>query len=441
MDPIWRVKEWSGTGEVVAGARKSPCSFRVHQRGDGTIVVDCENDGPATMSADRAALHGTTDSGEPLVTWESWITRHTSTSGPEGQSWTMRTLPSHADVGDPKGAKVLRYGLVNLGDIHDNTRPEGEDGPCITLDLDGRRVRIFKRPDVESTLKELKLSHGIGITAEAVVEAGDLPLEATDEVVNRMCLLLTLAQGSGVHWIYRDAVDPSGRVVATHCLNAVSKPYGGSYVLVPNEHVVAFAEAAYPSWEQAERDWGVRNAILGYTDAKGHADYHELRAVKMAVVLEHIKGVYLERTHGEYTLPDDLFQQTLGTLQNGVRKLLKELFPDQQSNLLDRVVGALAGINRTSFPRAMRGAASEMDLALDKHELDRVTTVRNSLIHRMRFSTEVKMEDHEQYDLLNTFAGKLILAALHYHGTFYDWTTRPPRLVELKRATANDPPQ
>jgi hypothetical protein len=51
----------------------------------------------------------------------------------------------------------------------------------------------------------------------------------------------------------------------------------------------------------------------------------------------------------------------------------------------------------------------------------------------MQFSKDVDLSTSQQYDLLTTFAGRMILAALGYDGQYYDWTQRPPTLVKLAR--------
>jgi hypothetical protein len=449
LDPFSRVKACSGTGTLTSGDGVLPCRFDAHQRGDGTIVIDVQADDSTSIrpGSSDAQLVGTTATGQQVKSLGAHVVSSTVITGEhDGPKTRLRLIAAGMQSSVPGSSSTFRYGLTNLRKILGNdvqmfTTPDGQKGSRrrIRLRLGEFEVVIEHRPDAEAVLKELSVTHGVAVTAEATVTASPDQAEAADETIRRMCHLLTLGQGSAVCWLYRDSIDEYGHVVATFCGNAITKPYA-AHPLISDNDMCAFVQTTYPAWDEAESRWEIRNAILGYTDAKIQVDYHELRGLKMAVVIEHLKRVYLERTKREYILPNDLFQGKFQELRSRVMNLLRELFPEHTAETLGYLVPGLMGLNRTSFKEALKGVAAELRLPLHRDEMRKLIPIRDRLVHAMQFSNEVELTTHQQYDLLTTFAGRLILAGLGYDGQYYDWTGRPPVLVKLERLPPTSPP-
>jgi hypothetical protein len=446
FDPFRRVKAFTGTGTVTAGDRSMICRFDAHQRGDGAITIACEGDADASQIAKLMApwpwdveFSGTTSDGLLLTTSAAHVVSSTfkvfSQAGPVPK---LRIIAGGLDAVGEATATTLRFGLTNLRKIQGNekysyTTPDGQTGARlrIRLRLGEFDVVIDHREDAETVLKEAATTRGVGLTAEATVAVEPGQVASADQAVSTLCDLLTLGQGAAVNWIYRDSLDEGGRVIATFCGNAITKPLGSSLALISDADMCAFVQAAFNVWEEADTRWEIRKAVLGYTDGKSPIDYLEARTVKMVVVFEHLKRVYLDRTNREYLLPDALFKSKVGDLGRIVANALQELFPEQPPETLRRLAGGLQGLHRTSFRAALKGVASDLRLPLDSRELDDLVEIRNRLVHAMQFSENVKLEKFQQFLLLTTLAGKLILAALRYEGPYYDWTTTPPRQAQL----------
>jgi hypothetical protein len=287
-DPFRRVKACTGTGTLTSGEIVLPVQFEAYQRGDGTI--DCQGEDTTPWLRQwpwDAQLVGTTPAGHQVVSHKAHIVNSTFTVGEHAGPTKLRLIATGLEMTRPAKSPTLRYGLTNLTEIlgnefHDYTTPEGlRDGRRrIRLSLGGFDVLIEHRPDAGAILKELKQTHGVAVTAEATLTATPDQIAAADDTMRKLCHLLTLGQGPTVSWIYRDSVDEHGNVVGTFCGNAVTKPFASSYELIPDEDMCAFVQTTFPTWEDAEACWEIRNAILGYTDAKIAVDYLESRALK-----------------------------------------------------------------------------------------------------------------------------------------------------------------
>lgn len=428
VDPFRRVKAFSGTGTLKADGSELPCRFDAYQRGDGAIVIDCDGDDTRGMHplAWDVQLTGTTDTGQHVVSHEAHVTGSTfrMMGKHQGPNIHVRLIAAGLDMSTGTSPRTLRYGLTNL---RETLRKSDR------LHLGEFEILIEHRADANTIIKELNATHGIALTAEATLSATSGHVTAADETISKLCHLLTLAQGSTVSWIYRDSLDELGEVVATFCGNAITKPYGAPHQLIADHDTYAFVQETFPAWDDAAALWEIRNAILGYTDAKIEVDYFELRALKMAVVIEHLKRVYLERTGREYTMPQELFEGKFEDLRSRIMAVLKQLFPDQTGATLGRLLPGLRGLNRTSFKDAVKAVLAELRLPVDNNELAALVLIRDRLVHSMQFSSELELSPLQQHGLLTTFAGRLILAALRYEGPYYDWRTRPPQVVKLER--------
>lgn len=449
IDPFRRVKAWSGDGTLTGLGQGLACRFQAHQRGDGTIIIDCDSDEPHPHGgAWEAELAGTTVAGEAFRSIDAHVASATIRMGGQRQGTSVRLRATRLEVGSGSGASQLRYGLANMHAIRRNevyARAVGESRTeqrrCARLNVGGLDLMIEPRQDADAILKEAASVRGSALSAElTVAPLGGQSMEAIDEAMGKVCALFSLGQGSAVVWLYRESLAGAGNIVATHCVDAITKPHGAAHRLIADGDLCGFVQATFPAWDSADEKWGIRNAILGYTDAKIQVDYHELRALKMAIVIEHLKSVFLDRTGREYILPDDVFQAAFRELRRGVTNALKDAFPGQLGQTLEQLAAGVAGMNRTSFRNALRGVAAELRLPLEKEELDALVPVRNRLVHAMRFADDIPLSHIEQYNLLTTFTGRLLLAALEYDGSYYDWTQRPPVLVRLNRVSAAEPP-
>ncbi len=75
---------------------------------------------------------------------------------------------------------------------------------------------------------------GIGVTAEATITVGVDERDRVDELMEKVCLLLSLSGAHGVVWVYRQAFDADGRVLEAVHINAKTKAWSNHDLCRPN---------------------------------------------------------------------------------------------------------------------------------------------------------------------------------------------------------------
>jgi hypothetical protein len=80
--------------------------------------------------------------------------------------------------------------------------------------------------DYKENVEIIRATRGIGVTAIASVSASNALLDVSKVInlMNDLCLLLTLARGCGVQWLYRESVS-KGEVVERYHWAPITLPY------------------------------------------------------------------------------------------------------------------------------------------------------------------------------------------------------------------------
>lgn len=138
-----------------------------------------------------------------------------------------------------------RYGLVNLRFLGTNTFTALDAGQqpirhAWHLDLrlpDPRgpiAVSIEPLADYSHTATEIATARGIAVTSEAVLETARMPAGVdADTVMDDLCLLLSVARGTRVQWLYRRDLDGSGTEIGTTHISHITRRFQG---LEPLDH-------------------------------------------------------------------------------------------------------------------------------------------------------------------------------------------------------------
>lgn len=114
-----------------------------------------------------------------------------------------------------------RYGLVNWRfsgtsqfTSHDTIRGGLSYGWCLDLRLADARGEIIANvepvADYSRISTELSTTRGIALTSECVIDACSLQAGIDpDDLVTDLCLLLSVAPGTRVQWLYRRGKSPT----------------------------------------------------------------------------------------------------------------------------------------------------------------------------------------------------------------------------------------
>jgi hypothetical protein len=398
-EPRWPfrrvIARYEGRGTLTGPAEVRPCSFELLQLATGKLVMACwlPFDSPLVWVGNLVELLGEAAASQKVVVQRGrvWSQQPIEREG----DWVneLKISCAKATVGESLGAQSLRYGLTNLSlegnESYREDLPGGgfRGGRQSRFRLDGYEVVIRSLPASKKLLDEIEATRGIGVTAEAVVVADLEQCQEVDELMDRLCLLLSLGLGRGVVWVYRKALHREGHVVEIHHRSAVTKAWSAQG-LVPNECIEAFVAATYPRFVAAYEPWGLKNAIRAYNDALLEGDYLEFRALKLAVVMEYLVRRYREQHR----------DQPPGARRTPTR---------------DR---------RGKFARSVAGICSLLGLPMSDADLDLVTKARNRLVHEATFLKEESAPSvEEQWLFLLTLIGRILLAIVGYRGDWYDW--------------------
>ncbi len=409
----------------------------------------------------QVSLRGTSANGEKVATPRGFVGGARPILD-EGEWVTRLDLTcNQVTIGSPERATSLRYGLTNL-DLRGNEgyREDYPDGGFYLgrqshFEIDGFDVVIRPFRNSQELLDEIKATRSIGVTAEATVVAGLDQRPEVDELIHRLSLLLGLGLGRGIAWTYREALDENGRVVEALHADAITKPWNSSE-LVPTAGMERFVAASYSTFRAAYERWGLRNAILAYTDAKLETDFLESRALKTVVVMEFLRESYLRNVGSEFLIAEGEFNARLGELRTRMLPILQELFQPKQRDgepsaekqsaeeqevlraAIEAVLRNVRGLNRPSFRRTLSAVCVDIGLQVSSKDRARFVEIRDSLVHRMTFLPGE--EPYRQYTFVSMMIGKILLGILGWQ-EYRDWVNDPNTVLRLPLVSKQEPPR
>jgi hypothetical protein len=419
------LRAYSGHGHLADPSGNVPCTFEIVQLTTGRIVARCEAE--TGLSFRRCgtvvALHGVTGAVQSVSVGHGVVTEEEArwNSGPGAMTLRLSCRTVTVRSGEGRGV-FLRYGLTNL-----DYRLQ------MQLTIDGYVIDIQPIEDARNIVSAIRAKKGIAVTAEATVVASLDQAEAVDQVIVRLCLLLSLAQGHGLAWVHREILDGEGRVIEALHGDAVTKPWGGQE-LVPREATQNFLVATYPRFREANERVDLIRAIRAFTDAKVETPYLEARALQIVIVMEHLRSRYARITQREFILTKSQF--------NRGRKKLKtrmhEVFESASAEQIDELLGSVPGLNRRTFRNILMPLCEELGIPLSKEEQDRFIDTRDALVHTLTFLPH--LDPWKEYSFLATTVGKVLLATLGWQGEYRDWSKDPNTPERLDLTTARGAP-
>jgi hypothetical protein len=157
-------------------------------------------------------------------------------------------------------------------------------------------------------------------------------------------------------------------------------------------------------------------------------DFVQSRALKICVLVDFLRGIYLARHSKTYLVDKSDFDRLVKPLKTEVRKVLLDLFSDVSSEHLEMMTNHVQGFVWYPFRRSIKELCENICLEVSSQEIHRFVIQRNELTHRGSFFEEANGKAQHLEDIyreMMTFAGKIVLAILEYDGWYYDWT-KPP---------------
>jgi hypothetical protein len=284
------------------------CRFEALQLDTGQIVLFCYSPPNTWTPADHlsrfenvARFEGRTDRGElhdisatgPFVhftTSPEWARKYAPDR--ELAAFHVRTLRASRSGAGPTSPEAdwLSFGVTNFtlfgGALQELT-------PKLPLGGAGEERTVVIKPlgGFAEISDRIRVTGGVQVTCQIRI-----PIRSHQEVdsltddVGDICSLLSIAQGCGVNWIYRETLGAGGLLIERlHC-DRITKRY--SPMKLVGLPVEPFVEKTYSLYRERKGRWLLdRGVVDGYLEAKQQADFLEARGAKAATSMERIATI------------------------------------------------------------------------------------------------------------------------------------------------------
>lgn len=434
------IATYKGTGAVTTPQGVATrCAFRAGQLQDGSILLGLRMGDSSQRTG--AQFRGVASDGSELSA-DIGLMRYQRIK--QGRTFVVDAIHETnrltVTTVTRRQAHETRFGLTNLQLLGTET-----DGSLpLALPIDDRTVRLVIRPlaSYDAIMAQVKSARGIEPTCEAVIDMSEnVERGKTEEIINNLCYLLSVARGTKVNWIYLDEYDEEGVLVAREHHARVTKKWCPLALIdtVAGWGGVTrdFVEAAFPVFVSKRQRFQLDSMLIdAYLDGKAEGDYLQMRGVKLAVALEVLKAVYLrqdESMNEGYILPVEEFNKHATAIQKQFRCDLKTMGFDKatREGLIND--GSIRGLNRLPFRLVIQSICKEIGFDPGGQVIKHFVAYRNSLIHNGRFYCELPSSERaprvkalatpaQEYFFLLHFLDRLLLRLLGYSGPYIDWS-------------------
>jgi hypothetical protein len=362
---------YEGVGELiqakpVKGRReKHRVSFEALQLENGEVVVGWMADG-FVYSLDVEKLVGVVR--QPLtkivVHGLQMIGNNMSPGISSGIAYAAQ-MQLEGSLASKHNATRLEFSVVNLA-FSQAAKPTAP----LEVEADGYSLRFSPSPDYEAARERLRHSSGVVVTANCSCERLDKeapnPRKAA-EVVDSVCVALSLATGNKVTWINWRSVAQPALMVSVH-RPSVTKRYGG--LITARGWQLDLAKAV-TSWVAVKEKSDLRPMVDYFLDAASQGPYLETRALTAASLLDALTNHYAEQRGFALLLDEDEWRKA----RPRVRKALAEIDPSLQVNA--------NALRRCPFKAKLTRLLGEQKL--ESTHVDDVVKIRDALVHSGRF--------------------------------------------------------
>jgi hypothetical protein len=437
------IRKYSGTGILKQKNNKGyPCEFEVGQLVDGRIVLTCDcpdsymHDFQEEISLDTAQgfkfFEGLTNKSESINGKINLCTK--LANGIESFILTFFLKEICVNSNNHENLQQIAFGITNF-------KFEGNkfNGTVLTLDIEElERLEIKKINEYEDALNFLKAFKGICITCEIIVKINkEIDIENIKTIVTDLCMIMSIAQGRKIEWIYYYIFNNKGKIVLQKHENRITKPYSAIEIIdEESEDMQKFLESSYKVL--VKNQYLLKNnsyIVNAYLDAKLQNDFLEQRGLKLVLVTELFKELLLRRRPElELIVNEEVFKKLKPHIQTALKKLLKQS-ADFDSHSRGKIYENVSGLNRTPFPDILACFCKYINLQVDMHELQLIVKCRNSLVHTGTFfcRNDECTDDYRtkypqlqspvsEYFFLLNFVDKCFLKLLCYDEFYLNWT-------------------
>ena len=320
--------------------------------------------------------------------------------------------------------------------------------------FDGYDISLTKVAGYAEAEEEMRATKKPKLTAELTITSADHRIVNEYEaqhIAHDLCALLSLAKGCQIQWLYWDAFTSADVLVKSCHYHGVTTPYSTERLIIdhpPNTDLHGFVQQTFERYREvnAEGIWKFHQAIGHYVDVVSSESLLELKAIGLVVLVDYFTQRYADFVKTVFFVDPASFDDKNHTLSKLVFDAIDEVFSvdevvqneftlakgkkkDALHQMADR--NRIKGLNRRSFKSLLKSLLKELDLYVDKDEIETFVKIRNRLVHESYFLRHDDFLERslfginaQQFIRIRSLTSRIMLAILQYHGYYYDWKSR-----------------
>jgi len=292
------------------------------------------------------------------------------------------------------------YGLINL-----------LISSSMEININNNIIKFNLLKSFNQIKDELRNDKSFFVTVEMEI-IGDELSSSNDDLANDICLLCSLAMGCTVNWIYK-----KNKEIIDRNMNAITSNYY-SLALIPTiekNDVIDFLIETFDEYKK--QGYKFSYIIKALNNAKNESDFLEIRSVAAAVAIEMLKDYYIKTVDMKKIENSSRFDKVASRISIA---LLEYYNNDNDNPKYLLYKQNIPSLNNYPFRFLINSMLDCFGMELDECCISNIIRIRNSLIHTGEFLEE--MDKKEQYFLLISKIGMMILGILKYKGNYIDWT-------------------
>lgn len=254
----------------------------------------------------------------------------------------------------------LHFGISNFEFDKNDSLDNGKDDKIIIPLTKEEKIEIFfkKLNDYDNKINRIWTLRGIDVTCEFILKISNKnDLNKLIELIDDICFLLSVKNGTKITWIYYEIYDKNGETISRNHTWKVTKAYQPLDIFYCCENssiqTIKFLEDSYPYFMKYRDLLRLKRGVIdAYLDAKAEADYIETRGGKIALAIEFLKNEYLasKGENSEYIFPPQEFKKSISSISDAMVNALKlQGLSDQNKIRLISGEKKIEGLNRRSF--------------------------------------------------------------------------------------------
>ncbi|MBM4466763.1 MAG: hypothetical protein FJ014_14635 [Chloroflexi bacterium] len=315
---------------------------------------------------------------------------------------------------------LARFGLVNLK----------FDGDRIDLDVNGYKISVNRVDGYEKIIESLKTYGGIEVTCEAFVKLkSDEVTEHLLSTIQDVCVLLSLASGTRVNWVYYDVLIAPNLPARSYLFgDAITLPFSTCRLILSLSNKLAqFVNQTFDAYKAKKDGYKLYSVIAMYLTAKIPHLFVGSRILLISQALEALKSLITP----DYMLDEIKLDEKLEALVEGTRQIWLESFPELNESGKKGVLNAITGRNkvkglaRFSYAHRLKNIVISLELPKEHEKelqkrIERLVKVRDVLTHNASAYEKAGAEAHHDFARFVNLTDIILLKVLEYKGEYLD---------------------